>query len=192
MKFFCVIITCLFLAGAASAQEPCNIGLNISPDIRGLQLGMSLADVKAKFPNSIGFIGKDKPDEVGQIDDIELSGIDIFGRDEFKGIVGFVMTFTDGKLSGLGVIYSRDTQWRDIDEFTPQVSKALAMPFRWREPTNADPKSARVMDCKGFRVVARIGAGQPSFVGLVDTTAEQLVKDRRAAIEEKKRRAFKP
>jgi hypothetical protein len=194
-----VLITAGFfivLSGPASAQtdvDVCRIPTRISPDIRGVQLGMQFEEVKRQFRDSIGFAFASKPDEAGVIDSVNLSLLDWYDKGEaFKGVEAMALVFTDGRVSAIGVAYSADTKWPTVNDFTSQISKTLALPSAWRKPTNADPAAARVMYCDGFRVIANVGSRGPSFIGLVDTDAEQTVKARREAIEEKKRRAFKP
>jgi hypothetical protein len=48
------------------------------------------------------------------------------------------------------------------------------------------------MYCKGFRVIAQETPGGGTFLGLVNLDAEKLAKERRANVEEQKRKAFKP
>lgn len=187
------ILLAAFGVAAQADADVCHIPVRIAPDIRGIQLGMQYEDVKRQFKNPIGFIWAPKPDEAGVIDSVDLSLLDWHEKAEaFKGVEAMSLVFTDGKVSGLAVLYSADTKWPSIQDFTAQISKTLALPPAWQDPTNADPKTARVMYCDGFRVIAVTGKGDKSFIGLVDTTAEQIVKERRAAIEERKRRAFKP
>lgn len=184
------------LGGSASAQtdaDVCRIPVRISPDIRGVQLGMQFEEVKRQFHDSLGFAFAPKPDEAGVIDSVNLSLLDWYDKGEaFKGVEAMALVFTDGKVSAIGVAYSADTKWPTVGDFTSQISKTLALPSAWQKPTNADPAAVRVMYCDGFRVIANIGNKGPSFIGLVDTEAERTVKARREAIEEKKRRAFKP
>jgi hypothetical protein len=184
------------VSGSASAQidaDVCRIPVRISPDIRGVQLGMQLEEVKRQFHDSLGFALAPKPDETGVIDSVNLSLLDWYDKgDAFKGVEAMALIFTDGRVSAIGVAYNADTKWPTVNDFTSQISKTLALPSSWQKPTNADPAVARVMYCDGFRVIANIGGKGPSFIGLVDTDAEKTVKVRREEIEEKKRRAFKP
>lgn len=190
---FCFTIL-LGASSAALAQDRCNIDLSIAPDIRGIKLGLKYEEVRAMFPKGIAFTFAPKPDEVGVIDSVDLTAFDFYEKGaKFKGVEKMSLVFADGKLVMIGVGYDRSADWPTVTSFAEQVSKSLALPQAWRAPDNADPKIARVMDCEGFRLIAVApGPGVKTFVGLVDTTAEKLIKERRAAIEEKKRKAFKP
>ena len=167
----------MVLSGPASAQidaDVCRIPMRISPDIRGVQLGMQFEEVKRQFRDSIGFAFAPKPDEAGVIDSVNLSLLDWYDKGEaFKGVEAMILVFTDGKVSAMGVAYSADTKWPTVNDFTSQISKTLALPSAWQKPTNADSAVARVMYCDGFRVIANVGNKGPSFIGLVDTTAER-------------------
>lgn len=164
-----------------------------APEIRGLKLGMKFEEVGAIIPDSIGLKLAPKADETGLIDSISLSLIDWYQRaDQFTGVKMIFVSFLDGRVSKLGIAYDESTQWPSVEDFIGQISKTLNLPSAWRNPTNADAKQARVMDCDGFRIIARISIGQPSIIGFVDTGAERTVNERRAAIEEKKRQTFKP
>lgn len=173
--------------------DVCTVGIDVAPDIRGIQLGMSYADARRMFSDSLGFRLAQVANEVGEIE-VELGLLDWpTGSTKFKGINKIHLKFIDVRIAGIGVGYDAETQWPSIDAFTSQISKTLTLPApAWQKPNNADPTNARVMYCNGFRVIALINKGGPSFIGLVDIKAEQLVKERRAAIEEKKRHTFKP
>jgi hypothetical protein len=71
-------------------------------------------------------------------------------------------------------------------------SKTFALPLSWTELENVDLHAGRGMQCQGFRLTPYTVLGAESFIGLVDTTAEQTAEERRAILEEKKRRNFKP
>lgn len=177
-----------------TAQERCNIPLPISPDIRGVRLGMKLEEVRAMFPKGVGFGFAPQPDEAGVIDSLDLGILDWYEqREKFKGVEDISLVFADGKLVKIGVSYEKTADWPNVDTFAAQVSSRLALPLAWRRPDNADPTIARVMDCDGFRVIAVApGPAAKTFIGLVDTAAERAIKEKRAAIEEQKRRAFRP
>lgn len=187
---FLLLLLVFFVA--AKSQDRCNIRTAISPDIRGIKLGMDYESVKTMFPESIGFALAPKTDQFGVIDAVELGLVDFYKKPQFNGVKEMVLYFTDGKVTKIGAAYDEATQWNSIADFTAQVSKTLVLPLAWRNPTNADPLNARIMDCVGFRVIAQIGKDKPSFIGLVDVEAERVVNERKQAIEEKKRKEFKP
>src|SRR5215210_9326588 len=100
----------LVLSGPASAQtdaDVCRIPVRISPDIRGVQLGMQFEEVKRQFHDSIGFTFAPKPDEAGVIDSVNLSLLDWYDKgDAFKGVEEMALVFTDRKVPATGVAYS--------------------------------------------------------------------------------------
>lgn len=182
------------LFSSAHAQERCSIDLSISPDIRGVRLGMKPVELRMMFPELPSFKFAQPPDEAGVFDGV-LQPWDLgVKRKQFEGVSVMSLVFADGRLVKIGVEYDASARWPDVDAFAAQVSKTLALPgWAWRAPNNSDPKLARVMDCDGFRVIAvSPGSGMSTMVGLVDTAAEKLIAERYAAIEERKRRAFKP
>ena len=175
------------------AQEQCRLSISNSPEIREVKLGMKFEDVLAKFPDSISLKYAPKADDAGLVDSVALGPLDWYKKaDEFKGVKTIVLSFLDGSVSKIGIAYDESTSWPSIEEFTSQISKTLSLPQAWRNPTNADPKHARVMDCNGFRIIASNNVGGNGFIGLVDKTAEKIIADRRAANEEKKRQSFSP
>jgi hypothetical protein len=186
------LVLFLFVLPVA-AQEPCAVPLRIAPDIRGFRLSMAYEEARGIFPDSFAFRIAPKIDEVGVIDNVDLTVLDWYNeREKFKGLEHLILVFTDGRISQMGAVYDTTVRWPNIEAFTMQLSKQLAMPDAWSLPKNADPKNVRVMHCEGFRIIASINTAGHSFIGLVDNTLEKAVKDRRAAIEEKKRQSFKP
>jgi hypothetical protein len=193
-RLICASILCLFLASAITAQDRCNIDLSIAPDIRGIRLGLKIEEVKAMFPDSLAFKLAPQPDEANVIDSADLTLLDWYQkREKFTGVESISLIFVDGRIVKIGALYDKTADWPNVDSFSAQLSKSLALPgWAWRVPKNADPKIARVMDCDGFRVIAVAQPGSRAVLGLVDTAAEKMIEKRRADIAEKKRQSFKP
>lgn len=180
----------------ALAQEaPCTTPLRVAPDIRGLSLGMGMDEVRKQFkPDSSPYKWDTKPDEAGVVElDLWMlfDWVELEGR--YKGVRRFLLSFTDSKLSKIGAVYEKNAEWPNVEAFTEQISKTLALPnYAWQKPASVAPKKNRFMMCDGFKVVASIDAGGSYLIGLVDLKAEQTERERRAVIADKKRQAFKP
>ena len=159
--------------------------------MRGLRLGMKVEEVRTVVPKAVGLSSNPQADEAG-VAVADLSVIDLSDVPAFKGIDVIALGFLDGRLVSLGAFYDASTPWQSIDDFAAQVSRALALPLDWQRPKNGPAETERVMYCDGFRVITQIEKGGRSLVGLVNIGAEKTIWQRYTAIEEKKRRTFKP
>lgn len=153
----------------ASAQEPCNIRLDISPDYGGVKLGMRLEELQAMFPGS-DELRAARADAEKQ--DVSLGMLDLnIRKRDFEGVKELSLNFVGGRLHKMGLHFGGETRWRSVAEFSDHVSKQLALPQAWGETVAAGGKQSRVMECAGFMVFVQFARGGPVYLGLAKTEA---------------------
>jgi hypothetical protein len=141
------------------------------PELRDLRLGMHIVEVKAVKPSlrTTGYTS-----EVG-----EQSAI---GVNPEKGVRSIRLEFLDGRLTFIKVSYDSSVSWNSEQEFLSRIAEAFGLPKSWNG----------LLQCDGLNFEAEYNYGISPEVRLYNPTAAQTVKKRRAEIEEKKRRDFKP
>jgi hypothetical protein len=163
----------------------CTLALAQAPALRGLRLGMTQAQVLARFPG----LSLDRADEVG-LSRLRLALIDVdlypkgssnrdrgvqldiaagttegraFTADsskfpDLKGVRRIQLRFVDGRISYVQLGYDDSFKWNGVDEFTQTVSKNLGLPGEWRVPGESDAiVNQKELRCDGFLMGATIG-----------------------------------
>ncbi|MDX6577842.1 MAG: hypothetical protein QOE96_3795 [Blastocatellia bacterium] len=114
-------------------QEPCTLGIEKAPAIRGIRLGMTLSEVKALYP---GVSEPKERDEVGSSLTIHRPGVDT-NDERLKGIDYLALHFFGGRLYVIGVSYKEPSYWQEVTELT----KSMGL------PNNEDYAQ---VECRGF------------------------------------------
>ena len=163
----------------------CTLALAQAPALRGLRLGMTQAQLLARFPG----LSLDRADEFG-LSKLRLALIDVdlypkasSNRDrgvqlditagttegrsftvdsskfpDLKGVRKIQLRFVDGRLSYVLLGYDDSFKWNSVDEFAETVSKNLGLPGEWRVPPDSDRVSKeKELRCDGFLMGATIG-----------------------------------
>lgn len=146
----------------------------IAPDYGGVMLGMRAAELARMFPGSDDLqkaargAGDSAQPFVASLGGLELG----VRREHFGDVNELRLTFHDGTLRRIDVRYRQPVPWREVTEFSAQVSKRLAVPTdSWGGPSTDAEKQSRALDCRGFSVVVRIDRDGPSTLSIVDTAA---------------------
>ena len=187
-----LVVGALFAYGArAQAQEnQCQLNLSEAPRLRGFRLGMSADDVIIRVPS----IEIPEADEFGFAKGVIYTSTANLSANkaDFADVSRVSLSFLDGRLTSILVVYDSSLSWESTDEFVSVISKPLGIPGPW-QTFDTWKKSVR---CNGFRATA--GAGVETFILLEESGAEQIIKQRqlarqknRKALEEAKRRQEK-
>ena len=171
----------------------CRMDLSIAPALRGLRLGMSTEELKAKHPDLKIETRTDSEGLSSAFIDQGTKGFDS------EGIAWVSLGFVDGQLSDIDVHYINDPAYQQhphvlIDKVTRQVG----MDSRWCDRASA---SICVIKCDRFEVTikapktfitgTKLSITEPSisFRALI---AQQKLQARREVRDEKARKSFKP
>ena len=175
--------------------QPMKCGLNLAqaPDVGGLRLGMTVAQVQALFPS----LNVSNASDVG-VQSATLKASELNYRPQsrayFEGVETVALEFTDGRLSFIRVNYPATNSWGSSDEFVAATAHKLNLQgtwkrfYDWENKTVRDIKDLRdqALECNGFRIVAGIGVEgighdqRPHFF-FEDMNAVQTVEKRQNA-----------
>jgi hypothetical protein len=141
------------------------------PELRELRLGMHLVEVKAIKPLLRIY---------GSADDAGEQTAFVSRPDE--GVRSLEVEFLDGQLKSIEVSYNSSVSWNSEQEFLSRIADAFGIAKPWNG----------LLRCEGLNLEAEYNYGISPKVHLYNPAADQIIKKRRADIEEKKRREFKP
>jgi hypothetical protein len=178
LALICALFCCC--AWTAAAQETkCALKaaqLAQVPELYGFRLGMTLEQFKARVPQLA----------VRSADEFGATAVNIYPEHEdkidkasFAGVRTISLEFLDGRVVMLWVGYAPDFKWNNLDEFTSNITRSLALPDAWQTKLRG-----RQISCDDFQVnISSIG-GNPS-IRFVDEAAHRTLEERKAAKEEK-------
>ncbi len=174
---FFLVSLCAF---ACAAQEAAKCALTLAQlpqaeELRGFHLGMTVEQVKARIPKLLLAV-----DEFG----VAKTSINPdFNKDVDKASLQGVRTvsfeFLDNRLFSLGIAYNGAFKWQRMDEFLPQMGKALRLPSSWE----SHGWHGQELDCKDFQATVRMIGESPSIV-LLDKTSKDILDKKIAEKEE--------
>jgi len=185
----------LFAATQHAQESTCKLKLADAPVLRGFRLGMTVDDLKKRYPkfhpatadpdgyvHQGFFIGAD-----------ELSEMSAADRD---GLGGLVFSFFDDKLMEFELDYNGFTAFGSIGAFVDAISTKLKFPggAAWQE---VDPKTRRLA-CDGFTATIKFEKKQSKYetetqaLIITDDHSAKLLKERKANGPEQRRKIFKP
>jgi hypothetical protein len=124
-------------------SKTCDLGLNDSPTIRGLKLGMPRAEADRLIP----------PDRVRYLESTTITAYPQFGKAAgFENIYQISAQFSEEKLSGLEIIYDPTAaKWKNAKEFADILSENFNIPRRfWK--FNAKTPAFSEIRCREFLI----------------------------------------
>lgn len=167
----------------------CSLTRDQAPDLGGLRLGMTEAQVKALIASvSIGSANEDGVSRA----EVKSSAINQISTSSFfAGADNLNLEFVDGKLSFIRVGYPATNKWGSKDEFLSSIAPKFQLRGQWQPFYDWKTKEARdaqdlrdlAIECEGFRLSAGIGieglgGDQTPHYELDDMAAARLVKQR--------------
>jgi hypothetical protein len=177
-------VACACAPAPARQEAPaqaCKLTLEQSPALRGFRLGMSLEQLKARYPGVPVMEQQEKGHLTAGLARGGFQGAD---AGTFEGVNDIHLDFLDGRLASLTVHYNNLVKWRSVGEFASRVSELLKLPDAWR--TEQDSGS-RVMPCADFNIKVA-----PNRISLTVPGYQESLWRRLEQREEDRRRAFRP
>lgn len=166
---------------ALFAQTSCTLKLAelpSAPEMRGFHLGMTKDEVKLRVPQVI-FL---PDDEVGVSKTTINPDFDPkIDKASFNGIRSVSLDFLDARLTSLWFGYDSSFRLKTVDDFVEAISASLKLPAAW-QPWRG---RGQQLKCTDFSMTVNVIAEGVSF-RMVDTTAEDLIAERRLAKEEER------
>lgn len=177
---FSLLLGCsLLLATATFAQTGrCSLKpaqVTAAPELLGLHLGMTAAEVKAWEPIVV----------MGPTDKLGLSETSLspefsrtINKAKYPNVRTVSLQFLDGTLYSFWIGYTEAFKWNTADDFLTHISQVLGLaPDGWQTRG-----AGKVENCDGMQAQFQMIARGPS-IRLTDTTARDLYDQRRAAAE---------
>jgi hypothetical protein len=156
----CLLLSAGLMASCSSRSQEsqkCTVGLADAPEVRGLRLGMSVVEFKAKFPlttkpylngvNPAVEPSVPAPDRFGVIDmSVKTSGVldsaETENNPELKGAEIRQVLFVDGHLAHFRIVYrDNEVKWENLTQFAVRTSESLRLPRESWEPKDNVAKS---------------------------------------------------
>ena len=170
-------ILLLLLAQSASAQCTKKISeLPAAPELSGFQLGMTKEQIKARVPQT----------KFGHADHFGVSKTTInpyfdetIDKTKFQGVRSISLDILDDKLTSIWIGFDEDYKVHTAEEFVKLISQSLQVNGNW----SSYRSNGQQLRCADFQLVVTTVARGPSF-RLLDTSAEDLVAERRQLKEE--------
>ena len=194
MRLILLAFILSFFVAPALAQK-CELNLEQAPELRGFKLGMPLARAR------LAGVDIPKSNKFG-VQEVQLPGAVL--RRNAPAASGDVkrgtLSFLDGRLMRVEVVYADSVGWKDVDEFTSAISQSLGLPPSWprinhQEEDDGYRTAIRMLFCSDFHVIAilqRRRDGREAIIGLENPSFNSTVYNRRLELEERKKAVFKP
>jgi hypothetical protein len=173
---FLIILLCG--SNVFAQDNRCTVKLSDLPDapeLFGLRMGMTTAQVKARIPQVV----------FGHVNEFGLSKTSInpdfdprIEKSTFAGVRTISLDFLDGRTTSLWFGYDSSFKWSTVPEFVKQISSSLRLPDAWRPWKTRGQQ----LNCADFQMTVSYLAEGPSF-HIIDNTAEQTLAARREAEE---------
>lgn len=181
----------------------CVLTRDQAPDIGGLRLGMTVAQVKTLI-SSVS-ISPANEDGVSQAE-VKSSAINqMTTASFFAGAESLNLEFVDGKLSFIRVAYPTTNKWGSKDEFLSTLAPKFQLRGQWQPFYDWKIKNARdahdlrdlAIECEDFRLsvgigIEGLGGDQTPHYELDDMVAARLVKEREAERTRREQQKPKP
>lgn len=174
--------------------QPCNMPLAQAPVVRGFKLGMTAEQARASYDYMFSY---PEPDETGFF---KVRVIPMQLAEPLRnGLRSLGLAFFDNRLVTIEVWYDDTVAWASAEQFAGATSKSLGLPNRWVKTasTNEAAPLGLNMPCgeTAFGVTSVFGTSEPfksPVLFVYERGIKQVRDERRAKVQEMKRRSFKP
>lgn len=182
----------LFIIGAPTAQSAaqgnkCALTMGQSPEVRGLRLGMTLEQVKARF--------KIIEDEEEGTDDFGVAKLQLdpgHTAVEAEAVRDISIELIGGRVVAIRLVQNPLDSPITYPEFTESLSTSLRLPQAWKPLTQGSMVTGMTMGCAGFKINAALIGARIPVVYLYSLEAEPTLDRRQAEMEKRLREFFKP
>lgn len=139
IKQFVAAVFLIAVVLSFACSKPCKLTPENAPELRGFRLGMTLDEIKKKFPNlppinaneyglsKIYFDRTAKPEQSYR----EFNFIDANFIEAFKGTRRVYLELVDNKVVVIKVVYTDEIPWKSEEEFIRRTSESLNIPGTW-------------------------------------------------------------
>lgn len=176
-RTFLPLLLLLLLVHSASAQCTKKMSeLPAAPELEGFKLGMTRDQIKERLPQSK--FGKADPFGVSKTT-INPYFDDTIDKTKFEGVRSISLDLLDDKLTSIWIGFDETYKVHTAEEFVKAISQSLQVNGTWSNYRSRGQQ----LRCADFQLIVTTVANGPSF-RLLDTSADDLVAERRQAKEE--------
>jgi hypothetical protein len=180
------LFLCAVWANVAPAQETkCVLTSAQSPELRGLRLGMTAEQVRARYK-----ILETEPEDEFHVARLRLVPVD--EQLAAEAVRDIAVELMRDKVITIRLVYSPTETWENQREFTNALSKSLKLPLAWKPEKVGSTVTGLLMECAGFKLSAALIGGKIPVVYLSAMEAETTLLMRQAEKEKRLRDFFKP
>lgn len=175
------------LPTSAKSQDriPCTLKMAAAPDINGLRLGMTPAEVLALFPGSsadpeVQSSVSRPPNKLGASGFV-ITPSKYGSKEKFTAIKQITFSTLDGRVSGFTAGYN-GPEFADVDKFIVKFIPGTKLsPVESWEPEPGLDTTLKFLKCADFEVRLFVGGagGSLNYVELRDLNAEKTRVERR-------------
>ncbi|MEO6393700.1 MAG: TolC family protein [Pyrinomonadaceae bacterium] len=166
----------------------CTDGPDGAPEIGGLRLGLTEAELRAIFPRLSTLVDRGKGLSRATVWAADL-GSNMKAEPIFQGIQQLEFEFYQGRVSYLRIAWPVTNQWIGESEFVSHVSDLLQISGRWRSFYDWNDKEIRdsedlrdvALECTGYRLsvgvgIEGLGGNQTPHLELEDLMVMRKIK----------------
>jgi len=178
------------------AQTRCTLTGATSPNVRGIQLGMSAQQLLAMFPGIPKT--KEMKESIDKANSATSSEVTYFGFNPategdaklFAGVESVAAGIYKARLVDFSVQYSGAT-WKTVDTWIAKLSESFKLPGAASWVTGPNEAPNKVLVCNGILIEAATQDGSAS-IRVRNTEYVKDIDERAKAADEKKRQDIKP
>jgi len=182
-----IVLFIICAPGIRAQETKCALKPGQSPELRrGLRLGMTAEQVKARF----------KIIETEETDDFGVAKLQLDpGNEDVKSeaVRDIAIELINENIVSIRLVYNPLDSPTDYPEFTERLSKSLGLPQEaWKSQTNGTTVTGMLMQCAGFKISAALIGAKIPVVYMLGLEAEPTLTKRQEAREKRLREFFKP
>jgi hypothetical protein len=181
---FSLLFIFICAGGAWAQQSKCTLAAAQSPELRGLRLGMTEEQVRARF----------KVIEAEPVDEFKVERLQLEpgGQMETDAVRDISAELIGQKVVAIRLVYNPAPASKTQEAFADELSRSLKLPSAWKPVSVGSTVTGMVMECAGFKLSANLIGGIIPVVYLSSLEAETTLLRRQAERERRLRDFFKP
>jgi hypothetical protein len=178
-----LVLFIICVASGRAQQTKCALTPGQSPKLSGLQLGMSLEQVKARF----------KIIEAEEADDFGVAKLQLDpNQNAFEAVRDISIELIGERIVSIRLVHNPLESTTNYLGFTERLSKRLQLPQAWKPLTHGSTMTGMTMECAGFKISATLIGMRIPVVYMYGLEAERTLGKRQAEKEKRLREFFKP
>lgn len=143
-NLFLLVLPLLVMIISGCSSVPCELTPANAPELRGFKLGMTLQEIKQKYPNMPSVsaneygLGKIYFDRDGKNQESKngFTFINSNNYKEFEGTKRVYLEVVDEKVAEITIVYTNEIKWKSDDEFVKKTAESLGITGSWTKESD--------------------------------------------------------